>query len=64
MICWNIFRITTVGMNGIIDISNEKDIVEAHRIYIYKNNTSILPSEIKDLIQHTVWFLMFHGLPQ
>ena len=45
-------------MNEILKVSTEKDMVEAHRIWIYKNNTNfwanVLPWEIQDLIQHTV----------
>ena len=44
--------------NGIHEVSTEKDMMVAHRIYIYKNNTifwtNILPWEIQDLIQHRV----------
>ena len=45
-------------MNGILEVSTEKNMIEAQRIYIYKNNTifwtNILPWKIQDLIQHKV----------
>ena len=45
-------------MNGILQVSTEKEMLEAHKIWIYINNTifwtNVLPSENQELIQHTV----------